>query len=134
MTDQIEKFYALREVVENLTHIHDMTFTDDQMRLLCTYIDFLGRGCSKPLMSHPQMTEQYLDLVFARPSNAVADILDIINESPCVQPRHIEQAIDFIARKRRDRTWVFDQLVTDVFHHPLCSESMRVKYHLLRGE
>lgn len=139
MTEKTNEFYAMCAMIDKViydtsTPIHQMPFTDDQMRLLCVNIRRLLRSRSKSLLKHPQMTPEYLDLMLTQLDFVVdTDALDIIKESTCIQPRHIERVVEYIGKFADRQSLSFDELVTCTFNHPLCTEAMKVKYHLMRG-
>lgn len=128
-----EIFYALLEKYDSEDGFDCSSLAREDMRVLCKGIAHLPSRYSRPLMSIPQMLPEYVDLMFEN-HPTVYDVMDIINLCECVQPRHIEKAAAFLLNVTDFWSHYYDHVWNKLLSHPLCTDAVRVKYNLLRGE
>lgn len=112
----------------------DIQFTDGEMREHCMNMFDMSSTWVEMLARHPQMTPEYVDLIFDPMSdNLVGDIAAFFECCSHIQLRHIEMGMAYLDKIDSRRTLSYDWLADSIFNHPLCNEAMKVKLLLKRG-
>lgn len=133
MNAQARKVFAELGLDEGclLSDLGTAHISDANMTILCENMMSIEYEFVQILVSHPDLKESHVDILIHYPRAAL--MLELGTACKVIKPRHIETLLTLAG----DTKWGYAgsrTYISDLFlRHPVCTEAMKVKYHLTRG-